>query len=325
MKAARRTFLLGTASAVVFANCIPGARRLQAQELPYQAINLDWTDSTRGRSVPARLYLPNAATPEQPVPLIVFSHGLGGSRNGYTYLGTHWASQGFASLHLQHVGSDRSLWSSGSPFALVSRLQDAANESEAIDRVHDLRFALDRLLASELGARLDSRRIVAAGHSYGANTSLMAAGATVVRNGSPITLREPRLSAAILISAPPFYGETSMRQILAPVQIPSLHITATEDIIRVPGYYSGAEDRLAVFEAVGGSRKMLAVFTGGSHSMFTDRTSPGGDLLNAQVKTATRELTSAFLNRVLGGGDDSNLRDWPQRYAAIVSRFSGTV
>jgi len=146
----------------------------------------------------------------------------------------------------------------------------------------------------------------------------------VARNGSTITLRDPRVSAAILISAPPFYGETSMRQILAPVQIPSLHITATEDIIRVPGYYSGAEDRLAVFDAVGGSRKMLAVFTGGSHSMFTDRTSPGGDLLNAQVKTATRELTSAFLNRVLGG-DDSGLRDWPQRYAAIVSRFSGTV
>jgi predicted dienelactone hydrolase len=324
MKAARRTFLLGTASAVVFAHCVPGARSVQAQELPYQAINLDWTDSARGRSVPARLYLPKAATAEQPVPLIIFSHGLGGSRNGYTYLGTHWASQGFASLHLQHVGSDRSLWSSGSPFSLASRLQDAANDSEAIDRVHDLRFALDRVLASELGARLDGRRIVAAGHSYGANTSLMAAGATVVRNGSPITLREPRLSAAILISAPPFYGETSMRQILAPVQIPSLHITATEDIIRVPGYFSGAEDRLAVFEAVGGSRKMLAVFTGGSHSMFTDRTSPGGDLLNAQVKTATRELTSAFLNRVLSG-DDSGLRDWPQRYAAIVSRFSGTV
>jgi predicted dienelactone hydrolase len=74
----------------------------------------------------------------------------------------------------------------GSPFSLASRLQDAANDSEAIDRVHDLRFALDRVLASELGARLDSRRIVAAGHSYGANTSLIAAGATVVRNGSPI-------------------------------------------------------------------------------------------------------------------------------------------
>jgi predicted dienelactone hydrolase len=324
MKAARRSFLLGTASAVVFANCVPGARGLQAQELLYQSINLDWTDSARGRSVPARLYLPKAATAEQPVPLIIFSHGLGGSRNGYTYLGTHWASQGFASLHLQHVGSDRSLWSSGSPFALASRLQDAANDAEAIDRVHDLRFAIDRVLSSELGSRLDGRRIVAAGHSYGANTSLIAAGASVSRNGSTITLREPRLSAAILISAPPFYGETSMRQILAPVQIPSLHITATEDIIRVPGYYSGAEDRLAVFEAVGGSRKMLAVFTGGSHSMFTDRTSPGGDLLNAQVKTATRELTSAFLNRVLGG-DDSGLRDWPQRHAAIVSRLSGTV
>jgi poly(3-hydroxybutyrate) depolymerase len=134
MKAARRTFLLGTASAVVFAHCV------QAQELPYQSINLDWTDSARGRSVPARLYLPRAATAEQPVPLIVFSHGLGGSRNGYTYLGTHWASQGFASLHLQHVGSDRSLWSSGSPFALASRLQDAANMTSALYSGHDSRI-----------------------------------------------------------------------------------------------------------------------------------------------------------------------------------------
>jgi hypothetical protein len=146
----------------------------------------------------------------------------------------------------------------------------------------------------------------------------------VSRAHDALAKQEPRLRAAIVISAPPFYGEASPRRILEPVRIPSLHVTATEDIIRIPGYYSGAEDRLAVFEAVGGSRKMLAVFTGGSHSMFTDRTSPGGDLLNAQVKTATRELTSAFLNRVLGG-DDSGLRDWPQRHAAIVSRFSGTV
>ncbi|MFM8510593.1 MAG: hypothetical protein ACKOCU_09800 [Betaproteobacteria bacterium] len=53
--------------------------------------------------------------------------------------------------------------------------------------------------------------------------------------------------------------------------MPTLHITATDDIIRIPGYYSGMGDRLAVFEATGSARKWLAVFEGGSHSMFTDR------------------------------------------------------
>ena len=48
----------------------------------------------------------------------------------------------------------------------------------------------------------------------------------------------------------------------------------TEDDIRIPGYSSGLEDRLAVFEAVGGPRKTLAVFQGGSHSIFTDRSGP---------------------------------------------------
>jgi Platelet-activating factor acetylhydrolase, isoform II len=46
--------------------------------------------------------------------LIAFSHGIGGSRRDYSYLGRHWASKGYASLHVQHVGSDNALWS-GNP------------------------------------------------------------------------------------------------------------------------------------------------------------------------------------------------------------------
>jgi hypothetical protein len=37
--------------------------------------------------------------------------------------------------------------------------------------------------------------------------------------------------------------------------VPTLHVTATEDIIRIPGYYSGAEDRIAVFEAMPGAAR----------------------------------------------------------------------
>ena len=246
----------------------------------YGAVEYEWNDPLRGRAVPVRLYLPATSEPGARIPLVVFSHGIGGSRRGYSYLGSHFAANGIASLHVQHVGSDRAIWI-GNPFSLVGRLHDAAQEREAINRVLDLHFALDRLLASEYARSIDAAHIVVAGHSYGANTALLAAGARVERDGRVLELRDPRYSAAILISAPPFYGESDPAKILKHVTVPTLHITATEDVIQIPGYYSGASDRVAVFEAIGSTRKTLAVFAGGSHSIFTDRSGTGGVQLNA--------------------------------------------
>ena len=231
-------------------------------EPAWRCIDFDWDDATRQRAVPARLYWP--ARSAGPVPLLVFSHGIGGSREGYSYLGRHWAAQGAASLHVQHVGSDKALWF-GNPFGMVGRLQAAAQEREALQRVRDLRFALDRLLDPAVfapGEQIDRRRIVAAGHSYGANTSLLAVGARVRRGGQWLDVHEPRFSAAVLISAPPFYGERDLAAILGSVAVPTLHVTATEDVIQIPGYHSGVDDRIAVFDAVADPRKMLVVFNG---------------------------------------------------------------
>lgn len=294
------------------------AKRSPAAERPaIDVLDFEWHDARRGRDVPVRLYLPAGAAP---VAMVVFSHGIGGSRFGYSHLGRHWAAHGWASLHLQHAGSDRDLWR-GSPWGLLERLRGVATDAEAVDRVHDLRFALDRVLDGPLAQRLDATRIVAAGHSYGANTTLLAAGARVVRGGRPVVLRDERVRAAIVLSAPPFYGESSFEPILGGVDVPSLHVTATADDIRIPGYWSGVDDRVAVFDAIGGRPKALAVFEGGSHSIFTDRAATGGVVLNAQVKAATRELTLAFLQRVFAG-DGTALQQWPARHAAIVARFS---
>ena len=320
----RRTFLTASATALGLLALGPLARPAHAQPSAFSVIDRDWIDTRRARQVPVRLFLPSWTSPDRPVPLVVFSHGLGGSRFGYRYLGSHWASEGFASLHVQHAGSDSSLWSADGRLALLMRMHQAAQEAEAIARVRDLRFALDQLLGGDIGRQIDSDRIIAAGHSYGANTTLLAAGARVERQGSPVDLREPRLRAAIVISAPPFHGESSPERILAAVGVPSLHITGTDDVIRIPGYYSDASDRVAVFNGVGHARKTLAVFTGGVHSMFTDRTAPGGAQLNAQVKSATQELTTAFLRSVVTG-DDSSLQAWPQRHGGILSRFVGPV
>ena len=290
---------------------------------PYAVHDFEWRDEARLRDVPARLYLPAAASADHPVPLVVFSHGIGGSRFGYSYLGKFWAGRGYASLHLQHVGSDRSLWT-GNPLTLTLRLHDAAQDGEAIARARDHRFALDQLLAeTRLGSSIDPARIVAAGHSYGANTTMLVSGAKVVRNGETLSFLDPRIKAAILLSAPPFYGEQDNRRILGDVHLPSLHVTATEDVIRVPGYFSAAEDRIAIYDSMGeanGAGKTLVVFSGGSHSIFTDRGGTGGIALNPLVKDATCELSLAFIQRVLDG-DEHALLMWPQRFASLVTRF----
>ncbi len=312
----RRTFgsavLAGTALALA-------SWRAFAQDTAAFAVQeFDWVDMKRQRAVPVRLYWPAAAAAGEPVPLVVFSHGIGGSRRGYSYLGQHWSAHGIASLHLQHVGSDRALWM-GNPLGLIGRLQDAAQEREAVERPRDLRFALDTLLAGPLGERIDRKRIAAAGHSYGANTTLLAVGARVERDGRTVDLHDERIAAAMVLSAPPFYGEADPARILSPVRLPTLHVTATGDVIRIPGYWSGAEDRIAVYEAVGSRRKALAVFEGGSHSMFTDRAGTGGAELNPRVKQATRELTLAFLDAQFGRTDAAPMAQWLERHRPILA------
>jgi len=289
-----------------------------ASATEFQIHDLDWFDDDRERPVPIRLYQPRISSFATPAPLIIFSHGIGGSRLGYSYLGSYWASHGLASLHVQHVGSDRSIWF-GNPFNLVSRLQEAAQEKEALARVFDLRFALTQILRDPLGQVINPNQIIAAGHSYGANTTLLASGARVNRDNIPVELSDSRIKAAIVISAPRFYGQKSVDSILQPVRLPTLHITATEDNIQIPGYFSGYPDRLAIFEAIGSERKALAVFEGGSHSMFTDRTRSGGAVLNHQVKEATQELSLDFIAQVLNN-QESGIPSWAMRHEAILSK-----
>lgn len=285
------------------------------------ALDLEWHDPSRDRTVPVRLYLPDAA-PGERVPLVVFSHGLGGSRAGYAHLGRHWASEGFASLHVQHPGSDRALWRGDGPFALLRNVQAAASTGHAIDRARDLSFALDALLADPgLGARIDPARIAAAGHSYGANTALLVAGARFDGvPGVPSTLRDPRVGAAVLMSVPPFPDGFDTASVLAGVGVPTLHLTTVDDVIRVPGHGSTPSDRIALYETMRGGPKWLAVFGHGRHGVFTDR---GADAPGHAVKRATRELSTAFLRTVMLDRPQA-LDDALRTHASLIAQHAAS-
>jgi dienelactone hydrolase len=293
-------------------------------ELNYRIIDLDWKDTMRNRDVPARLYLPDGASATAKVPLVVFSHGLGGSRFGYSYLGRYWASLGIASLHVQHVGSDRSVWT-GNIFSLFGNLQSAASEQNALARVKDVSFAITQIFAdTDYAERLDPSSIAVAGHSYGANTALLIGGATVMRAGKPLIVRDERVKALIVISAPPFTGEGDMIDILKPISVPTLHVTGTEDVIRVPGYRSDYSDRIAVFDAQSSPLKSLMSFKGATHSIFTDRVDRAGFELNEKVKRATREVSGLFLRKVLRGDLRASIDEWANAERALIDRYTAS-
>lgn len=60
-----------------------------------EEILLEVQDPARDREIPIKVYLPEG---EEPVPVVLFSHVLGGSREGAAYLGQYWAEQGYVGV-----------------------------------------------------------------------------------------------------------------------------------------------------------------------------------------------------------------------------------
>lgn len=265
--------------------------------------DLEWVDTARERVVPARLYLPPSAiastgdgvAQDRRWPLVIFSHGLGGSRFGYSHLGRYWASEGIATLHLQHTGSDRTLWN-GRGLAMLSAAREAANRDQALARVHDVRFALNMVLQDpQLGPLFDPGRIGVAGHSFGANTSLLAVGARVRDERGVIDYRDPRIRAAILLSPPSLPAEVDEALFYSGIEVPTLHLTGTNDETPVPGLFTTALQRRTPFDVITATPRYLGVYDQGRHGMFNDR---AGDAISRAIKSATRELTLAFWRSV---------------------------
>ena len=75
----------------------------------FQAQMRDLTahDDSRNRDIPLRIYLPAS---NSSAPVVLFSHGLGGSRAGSKFLGQQWSARGYVAVFLQHPGSDETVW-----------------------------------------------------------------------------------------------------------------------------------------------------------------------------------------------------------------------
>ena len=177
-----------------------------------------------------RIYYPTGSSELEKFPLIVFSTGLGRSRDDCAYLGRHWASCGYVSVHVQHKGSDEEVRQGN--LRPRKELQRAFYAPQNIrNRPIDIIFVIDRLEAmqrkgSTPGDRCDLTRIGVAGHDFGAQTVLALAGEVLP---GQLAFSEPRVKAVVAMSSPVPLGQVPLDLAFGNISRPCLHITGTAD------------------------------------------------------------------------------------------------
>ncbi|MCR9117844.1 MAG: dienelactone hydrolase [bacterium] len=180
------------------------------------------------RVVPLRIYLPKS---DESAAVVLFSHGLGGSREAGTYLGKHWAGRGYVVVTMQHAGSDRDVIEGVPLRQKLDTLKKAANAKSAQLRVSDVAATIDHLETlnqpdAKYAGRFDLKKIGMSGHSFGAVTTQGVSGQKFGRLGQKYT--DKRITAAIALSpSPPSIGQAS--DAFGSVVIPWMLMTGTED------------------------------------------------------------------------------------------------
>jgi predicted dienelactone hydrolase len=310
---------------------------------PWKAASQDLVlrDEKRQKDLEVRVRYPDVAqgAPGR-FPLVVFSHGAGGSRDAFPDLTAHWASHGYIVVLPTHADSIQLRRRSGEDLSRLQRdLDSLRRDVKPLDRLADIVLLLDSIGVMEEriaglrdrdgNGRVDRDRIGAAGHSAGALTTQMAAGVKV-RGAAPGALLEahsvgdPRIDAAILISGQGTTNRMFTAQSWNELSKPMLVITGSKDVAAI-GNETPASRREPFDRAKPGD-KYLVFIDGATHSSYQgkgpglrlDREQPS-DVELEMITSVTSSSTLAFL--------DSYLKDDPAARVYLGSKalvaFSG--
>lgn len=240
-----------------------------------EPIDETWTDTRRGRRVPLRIRWPAAGTPLPPGghPVVLFSHGLGGTVAGGEVWGRAWAAAGLVVLHLQHPGSDlAAVRGVARDFSDREGLRQAIGPAQLMARLADVGFVLDEVARRQAAgvdrwAEVRPTVIGMSGHSFGAHTTLGMAGQRYP--GHP-GIDEPRLAAFVAFS-PTLPANMDPVRAFERLTRPLLCITGTRDD-DVVGVGATPERRMRVFDALPAGRKAQWVLQDADHMTFAGQT-----------------------------------------------------
>ena len=273
---------------------------------------VDLVDPARGRPIPTRIHMP--AEPG-PWPVVIFSHGFGGSLAAFGNAGRAWASKGIVVLHPTHTDSvqvpDPTLPAEDARAvraalaAAMGQGSSGVSLTEVMERPVFLRSRLadigflqglvksrDARLPAAVRERIEPSRIGMAGHSFGAYLTLVACGARL----SP----EPQILPSGFRSGLVISGQGTGRLGLKPgafdrMSTSLFSITGSRDF----GAAGETPDwRLEAFRTARPGRQYAAILDGFRHGDFD---APDSDPALGKAAGRLRGLQSAFWRATLSG------------------------
>jgi dienelactone hydrolase len=269
-------------------------------------------ENGEGRVVPYKIYYPVYEDGRMPaLPVVLWSHGLGGGRNGAGFIARYIASRGYVVMNLQHAGSDSSLWEGkpGHPWDVLRRVHIPRKAS--LDRFRDVPFAIDALpaiAASLTDVKFDTDRLGMSGHSFGALTTQVIAGQYLGKGDRMYRMADRRVKAGIAYSMSPAYNETeNPADIYSPIDIPMLFMTGTADDSPISG--RDYKHRLPIYEYAQSLEKQLLVLKDGDHMVYNgSRGKLGGNALLGIHERIIQIASLAFWDAYLR--EDAAAKEW---------------
>jgi predicted dienelactone hydrolase len=296
---------------------------LQLLAQSYVTDTFTLTDNSRQRSIPVKLYRPATLTGLHPV--IIFSHGLGGSREAGGYLGEALATHGYVCFFIQHYGSDETVWKGKSltqaGAALKNSLKEPANFT---NRAADIPFvvqALQQLQQQDalLKGHLDLNNIGMAGHSYGARSTMIAAGELLGGRIDQYTV--PQIKAGLVLSPnTPEKVNGNLKDYYANIRIPLFHMTGTKDDYPLDrtGNFDPAQRQLP-YQHISSSPQYLLVLNGATHATFGGGSRPRFGAANTRHLSAITTGAIAFFDAYLKN-DKQQLQWLQQQYSNSLQK-----
>ena len=246
-----------------------------------------WQDNQRQRVVPVRIRWPSDALPKPAGgwPVVLFSHGLGGTRAGGEVWGQAWAAAGFVVVHLQHPGSDLdAVRQVASSFSDRAALRGLGSATQLLARLQDVVFVLDEVARRHSSharwAAVRPDAVGLSGHSFGAHTTLGAGGQAYPGFAA---MREPRLAALIAFS-PTLPAAGDAQKAFAAIVQPTLCITGTRDD-DVLGNGATPDQRAGVFAALPAGQKAQLLLKDADHMTFGGQTGRAAGILPREAVT----------------------------------------
>ncbi|MFZ2874779.1 MAG: hypothetical protein WAZ94_09890 [Phycisphaerales bacterium] len=279
---------------------------------------------------------PRGPSPEPPkFPLVLFSHGMGGSSDAFAGLSEHLASHGYIVVHPTH-GDSVALQPDRSE-AVRGMLRDPKAYRARVDpvgRVDDLKFLIDKVgeIEAESGmrGRIDADRIGVAGHSAGAMTTQLIIGtrARGVRLGGGQALQlhsigDSRVDVGVVISGQGTTTRMFTEKSWEGVSVPMLVIAGSKDTS--PASAETPESRRHPFEfsrgvAAGGPPAYLLYIQGAYHSSYSGKQADSPDE-RRMIVDCTHSSTLAMLDAYLK--DEPGARDFLQSEEGLRTLSNG--